>query len=171
MDNLFNSVKLARAAYSLPKPVLVHGVLRKSSRGCPPSVLQEDKTGKAAETTRGTVKAAVLKGDNMSSDLVVASCYDQKPFYMISSKCEEVSWEQVTKNLWSSSLKKQTDFTFLRLSLSHDYNFEMNDNNIVDQLWLVYRIMHFQRNNKWWWALFLWDILQVRGGLLGTDEE
>ena len=39
MDNLFNSVKLARAAYSLPKPVLVHGVLRKSGRGCPPSVL------------------------------------------------------------------------------------------------------------------------------------
>jgi hypothetical protein len=74
------------AAYSLPKPVLVHGVLRKSGRGCPPSVLQEDKTGKAAEATRGTVKAAVLKGDSMSSDLVVASCYDQKPFYMISSK-------------------------------------------------------------------------------------
>ena len=156
MDNLFNSGKLARAAYSLPKPVLVHRVLRKSGRGCPPSVLQEDKTGKAAEAARGTVKAAVLKGDSMSSDLVVASCYDQKPFYMISSKCEEVSWEPVTKKLWSSSLKKQTDFTFLRWSLSHDYNFEMNDNDIADQLRLVYRIMRFQRNNKWWWALFLW---------------
>jgi hypothetical protein len=134
MDNLFNSVKLARTAYSLPKPVLVHGVLRKSGRGCPPCVLQEDKTGKAADATRGKVKAAVLKGDSMSSDLVVASCYDQKPFYMISSKCEEVSWKPVTKKLWSSRLKKQTDFTFLRWSLSHDYNFEMNDNDIVDQL-------------------------------------
>jgi hypothetical protein len=30
MDNLFNSVKLAWAAYSLEKPVLVHGVLRKT---------------------------------------------------------------------------------------------------------------------------------------------
>jgi hypothetical protein len=28
MDNLFNSVKLAQAAYSLPNPVLIHGVLR-----------------------------------------------------------------------------------------------------------------------------------------------
>jgi hypothetical protein len=75
---------------------------------------------------------------------------------MISSKCEEVSWEPVAKKLWSSSLKKQTDFTFLRWSLSHDYNFEMNDNDIADQLRLVYRIMRFQQNNKWWWALFLW---------------
>jgi hypothetical protein len=156
MDNLFNSVKLARGAYSLPKPVLVQGVLRKSGRGCPPSVLQEDKTGKQAEAARGTVKAAVLKGDSMSSDLIVALCYDQKPFYMISSKAEEVSWAPITKKVWSSSLKAMVDFTFLRWSLLHYYNFEMNDNDIADQLRLVYRIMRFQRNNKWWWALFLW---------------
>ena len=88
--------------------------------------------------------------------MVVALCYDQKPFYMILSKCKEVSWKPVTKKLWSSRLKKQTNFTFLRWSLTHDYNFEMNDNDIADQLRLVYRIMRFQRNNKWWWALFLW---------------
>jgi hypothetical protein len=48
MDNLFNSVKLAQAAYSLPNPVLIHGVLRKSGRGCPPCVMQEEKQGRAA---------------------------------------------------------------------------------------------------------------------------
>ena len=31
----------------------------------------------------------------------------------------------------------------------------MNDNDIANQLRLVYRFMRFQRNNKWWWALFL----------------
>jgi hypothetical protein len=62
MDNLFRSVKLARAAYSLPKPVLVHGVFRKSGCGCPPCGIQEDKIGKHAEAARGMVKAAVLKG-------------------------------------------------------------------------------------------------------------
>jgi hypothetical protein len=46
--------------------------------------MQEEKTGRAADAARGTVKAAVLKGDSRSSNLVVASCYDQKPFYMIS---------------------------------------------------------------------------------------
>ena len=156
MDNLFNSVKLSRAAYSLPKPVFIHGVLRKSGRGCPPCVVQEEKVGKHAEAARGTVKVAVLKGDNMSSDLVVASCYDQKPFCMISSKCDKVSWTPVAKKVWSSNLKQNVDFTFLCWSLSHGYNFEMNDNDIANQLRLVYRIMRFQCNNKWWWALFLW---------------
>ncbi len=76
MDNLFNSVKLAQAAYLLPNPVLIHGVLRKSGGGCPPCIVPEEKTGRAADQARGTVtvKAAVLKGDRRSSDLIVASC-------------------------------------------------------------------------------------------------
>ena len=157
MDNLFNSVKLAQAAYSLPNPVLVHGVLRKSGRGCPANVVQEDlKTGRAADAARGTVKAAVLKGDSRSSNLIVASCYDQKPFYMISHSCESVTWVPIEKKVWSSALKKMVDFSFLRWNLSDDYNYEMNDNDVADQLRLVYRIMRFQRNVKWWWALFLW---------------
>jgi hypothetical protein len=155
MDNLFNSVKLSHAAYSLPKPVLVHSVLRKSGRGCPPCVIQEDKVGRAAEVARGTVKVAVLKGDSMSSDLVIALCFVQNPFYKISSKCEKVSWEPVKKKVWSSRFNQMTNFSFLRWSLSNDYNYQMNDND-TDQLRLMYHIMHFQRNNMWWWALFLW---------------
>ena len=119
-------------------------------------MIQEEKTGKVAKAARGTVKAAVLKGESQSSDLVVASCYDQKPFYMISHSCESITWVPVTKKVWSSTLKKNVDFAFLRWNLSNDYNFEMNDNDIADQLRLVYRFMRFQRNNKWWWALFLW---------------
>jgi hypothetical protein len=69
---------------------------------------------------------------------------------MISSKVEEVMWASITKKVWSSSLKADVDFTFLRWSLSHVYNYEMNDNDIADQLRLVYRIMRFQRSNKWW---------------------
>ena len=156
MDNLFNSVRLAQAAYSLPKPVLIHGVLRKSGRGCPPCVFQDEKTGKAAELARGTVKAAVLKGDSRSSNLVVASCYDQKPFYMISHSCESVTWTTCERTVYSSTLRSTVPYKFLRWNLSDDYNFEMNDNDIADQLRLVYRLMRFQRNNKWWWALFLW---------------
>ncbi len=76
MDNLFNSVKLAPATYLLPKPVFVHGVLRKSGRGCPPCVMQEEELGKHTHAARGTVKAAVLKEDSVSSDLVVALCYE-----------------------------------------------------------------------------------------------
>ncbi len=156
MDNLFNSVKLSRAAYSIEKPVLVHGVLRKTGRGALPMVFLEEKTSKAAEAARGTVKAAVLKGDSLSSDLVVASCFDQKPFYMISHNCESIGWMPITKKLWSLAMKQDVDHTFLWWSLSDQYNFEMNNNDIANQLRLVYRIIRFQRNNKWWWALFLW---------------
>jgi hypothetical protein len=149
MDNLFNLVKHGRAAFTLSKPVLVHGVLRKSGRGCPPCVIQEEKIGKHAKAAWGTVKAVVLKGDSMLSNLVIALCYDQKLFYMISSKCKEVTWAPITKKVWSSALKENVDFTFLRWSLSHDYNYQMNDNDITDQLRLVYHIMCFQCNNKW----------------------
>jgi hypothetical protein len=75
---------------------------------------------------------------------------------MISHSCEKVSWTPVTKKVWSSNLKKLVDYSFLHWNLSNNYNFEMSNNNIADQLWLVYLIMWFQRNNKWWWALFLW---------------
>jgi hypothetical protein len=153
MDNLFNSVKLFCTAFCLKKPVLVHRVLRKSGQGCPPYVLQE--AGRAANAARGTVKAVVLKGDGQSSDLVIALCYDQKPFYMISSRCKSVTWMPIMTKLWSTSLQRKVNFTFLRWSMSNDYNFQMNDNDIADQLQLMYQIMHFQRNNKWWWALFL----------------
>jgi hypothetical protein len=110
MDNLFNLVKLAHAVYSLPKPNLVHSFLRKSSHGCPWCVVQEDKVGRLAKVAKGTVKVAVLKGDSMSLDLVITSCFDQKPFYMISSKCKKVSWEPVTKKNWSSRLTLVSSF-------------------------------------------------------------
>jgi hypothetical protein len=119
-------------------------------------VFQEEKAGRAADAARGTVKVAVLKGDGQLSDLVIALCYDQKPFYMILSRCESVTWTPIRKKLWSTSLQRKVDFTFLRWSMSNDYNFQMNDNDIADQLRLVYWIMRFQSNNKWWRALFLW---------------
>jgi len=156
MDNLFNSVKLAQAACSLPNPVLIHGVLCKSGRGCPSNVVQEDKPGRAADAARGTVKAAVLKGNSQSSNLVVASCYDQKPFYMILLSCENVTWMPISNRVCRKALKQNVDFSFLWWNLSDKYNFKMNDNKVADQLRLIFWIMRFQQNVKWWWALFLW---------------
>jgi hypothetical protein len=72
----------------------------------------------------------------------------KKSFYMISHSCENVLWTPITKKVLSNNLKKLVDYTFLHWNLSEDYNLEMNNNNIADQLWLVYCIMRFQRNNK-----------------------
>eukprot|EP00569_Conticribra_weissflogii_P012303 CAMPEP_0171382564 /NCGR_PEP_ID=MMETSP0879-20121228/34535_1 /TAXON_ID=67004 /ORGANISM="Thalassiosira weissflogii, Strain CCMP1336" /LENGTH=82 /DNA_ID=CAMNT_0011894359 /DNA_START=30 /DNA_END=278 /DNA_ORIENTATION=+ len=66
---------------------------RKSNRGVPPCVIQEDeKNGKRAGAAQGTVKAAVLKGDPRASNVIVASVYGQKPFYMISSVAKNITW-------------------------------------------------------------------------------
>jgi hypothetical protein len=67
---------------------------------------------------------------------------------MISHSCENVSWLPVTKKVWSSNLKKLVDHSFLRWNLSNDYNFEMNNNNIANQLRLVYCIMRFQKKQQ-----------------------
>jgi len=75
-------VNLARATYSLPTKVKVHGVIRKSGHGVTHVVFQEEQTGKRADAHRGMTKVAVLKGDSKSLDMVTASCYNQKPFYM-----------------------------------------------------------------------------------------
>ena len=158
MDNLFNSVNLARAAFSLPTKVKTHGVLRKTGRGVNEVVIQEEQKGKRADAVRGTVKAAVLRGDSKSSNLIVASCYDQKPFYMISHSIEEITWVVHSKRIWSHALGRNVDFNFLRWNLSHDYNYEMNDNDVADQLRLVYRLQRMQRNQKWWWALWMWAL-------------
>ena len=45
--------------------------------------MQEELKGKASEANWGTVKVAVLKGDPWAEGVVVASIFDQKPFYMI----------------------------------------------------------------------------------------
>ena len=58
--------------------------------------------------------------------------------------------------MWSSVLRRNVEFKFLHRVLSNDYNYEMNGNDVANQLCLVYRIICLQRNNKWWWALWLW---------------
>ena len=157
MDNLFVSVLLARAAYGLKQKVKIHGVIRKSGRGVPPAVIQEDLgTGRRADAARGTTKVAVLRDDSKSSNLIVASCYDQKPFYMLSHSIEEVTWVEKVRKVWSRMFGCPMPYKFLRWILSDDYNFEMNDNDIADQLRLVYRLQRMQRNQKWWWALWMW---------------
>ncbi len=89
-------------------------MLRKSGWGSPPCLFQEEKRGRAAKAARGTVKAATLWGNSLSLDLVVASSYDQKLFYMILHSCESVTWVPVMKKVWSSTRKKTIDFNFLR---------------------------------------------------------
>ena len=179
MDNLYNSVKFARHAYSLQVPqdrgeprkkrVKTQGVVRPHGRGVTELVKQTVPKNKAAlEAARGTTKVAVLTGDPMSEHLIMASCVDQKPFYMLSMAAEKIDWVTKKKMIYSHTAKKEVEHSFLRWSLSDTYNNEMNDNDIADQLRLIYRCLRFLRNTKWWWAefLFIWETGMVNAYLL-----
>ena len=138
MDNIFNYLRLAHESFNLPKTVLTDGSIKKSGRGVPPCVIQQELKGKHAKTARGTVKAAVLKGDSKLCNLVIVSNYDQKPIYMIKYSIPKITWTTITKKVWSSKLGKSVLFKFLWCNVSHDYNYEMNDNDAADQLHLIY---------------------------------
>ena len=79
----------------------MHGVIWKSGRGVPAIVLQEELGGKRADAVRGTVKVAVLKEDSELHDLIIASCYDQTPFYMLTHSVTEVTWVEHVKRVYS----------------------------------------------------------------------
>ncbi len=63
----------------------------KSGCGVPSLVFQDEVKGKRADAVHGTVKAAVLTNNSSSSNLISASCYDQKPFYLISHSIPQVT--------------------------------------------------------------------------------
>ena len=133
-------------------------------------MIEEIKNGKGREQYRMTDDA--LSGLRAASDLLpvekaAASYLDMffkekripsKVFEVTDSQgithsIPKITWTTMTKRVWSSKLGKLVLFKCLRCNVSHDYNYEMNDNDVADQLRLIYQIMRFQRNNKWWWEL------------------
>ncbi len=124
----------------------------------PQLVFQDEVTRKRTNATWGTVKAAVLKNDSRSSILIITSCYDQKPFYTISYCISNVSWIKCSKLIWSNQFKKVINYKFLRWNISDNYNFEISNNGLGNQLKLLFCMQRFHRNGKWLWALWIWGI-------------
>ena len=65
MENLYNSVRFAKACYKHLKNIIVHGVIRSGGSGVTNYVKQEwAKKNKAQAQVRGTVKADFLEGSH-----------------------------------------------------------------------------------------------------------
>jgi hypothetical protein len=80
LDNLYNSMKFARGAFSGKNCIVVHGVTCKSGHGLPPYILQEEvKNQKEAEKVRGHTKAAVLEVQSVQTLLSLA-CMTQSQY-------------------------------------------------------------------------------------------
>ena len=71
----------------------MHGVTRKSGRGLPASIVQEElHNRKEQEKVRGTVITDELVGDNKCPSLIAVSIYDTKPVHFISMSVDNIKW-------------------------------------------------------------------------------
>ena len=87
---------------------MIYGVTRKSGRGIPKCILQEEvSTKEDLAKTRGTVKVAKLVGDDCIQGLVAVSLYDTKPVYIMTNAIEEVKWIKKDRELYDKSQNKK----------------------------------------------------------------
>jgi Transposase IS4 len=157
MDNLYLSAAFPKLCYNHSKAVLIAGVTRKTGRGLPNHVLQEEAKNKRAQmAVRGTVKAAVLVGDRDCPNLVASSVYDTKPVHFLSMVCESIKWVEKTRPVYDAKERRMVGVKFLRLNVNDDYNQDMGHVDVADQLRGNYRMDHWQRQYKWWWSIWLW---------------
>jgi len=69
------------------------------------------------ELVRHTVKAAVLKGDEVCSGLVSVSLYDIKPLYFLSMVCENIIWIKKMRQVYNTQGLKRFKMPFYRLNI------------------------------------------------------
>ena len=140
-DNLYLSAKFAKASFAHRNKIRISGPTRKSGRGLPRCVLQEEKTSPAEiHAVCGTVKAAVLVGDEEVPDLVAVSYYNQKPVHFLSTICESIKWIECHKEVYCVKTEQVEMMKFLCLNFNNSYNHDMGGVDIADQLCNYYRI-------------------------------
>ena len=145
-DNLYLSAKFAKASFAHRNKIRISGPMRKSGRGLPKCVLQEEKTSPAEiRAVHGTVKAAVLVGDEEGPDLVAVSYYNQKPVHFLSMICESIKWIECHKEVYCVETEQVETMKFLCLNINNSYNQDMGGIDVANQLRNYYRFDHWSR--------------------------
>ena len=90
---------------------------------CWKKIIQKDvKSKKKHDKVRGEVKAAVMKGDTISSDVLVYSLYETNPVYIISTASDNAKLTPTQNKVYSKIEKKTVDMKFHCLDFIHMYN-------------------------------------------------
>lgn len=160
LDNLFMSAKLCRTAYvELNSKVMMHGVTRASGRGLPEFVIQKEVTGVLEkQALTGTLKAAVLIGDNKCPALLACSVYDSKPVHFLSTAAKEIKWLTKDRQVHDYTIDDRVSMLFLRTNMQEMYNYGMNKIDLGDQYRGQYKMDYWKRQSKWWMALWLFGL-------------
>ena len=155
------SDKFCKYTFNHNNKINLHGVTRKSSRGLPESVLQEEVSNKKyQEEVRGTVRAADLIYDNYCTSLIAVSVYDTKPVHFLTMATERIFWEEKSRDVFDKATNQMAKTKYLRLNVNDDYNYGMGGADIADQIRGSYCFDHCLYNFKWWHSIFWW-VVQV----------
>ena len=99
---------------------------------------------------RGTVKAAILKGDPDFPSLVATSVYDTKPVHFLSMVATTIEWIVKERLVYNKETDRQEVMRFLSLNVNNDSNCDMGHVENADQLRNYYLFDHCLRRFKWW---------------------
>ena len=97
--------------------------------------------------------------------IVCTSLYDVKPFYMMSTVAEDITWTKCFTTVYCCIKRKKVRVPFYRLNLANMYNNKMGRVDVGDQLRSYYRFDHWMRKRKWWWSFWMWAM-----GMLLTNS-
>ena len=138
MDNLFNSEKLFTAL--MIAKCLAHGVARPTGRGVPDGIKQAIELNvKKADALKGTTTAARLAHSKACPNLLAVCVYDNKPVHLLSTVAESVEWIVKKRKVFQQEANQMKMMGYLRLNVIDDYNSNMNQVDIADQLRGQYR--------------------------------
>ena len=134
------SAKFCRDAYNHTKIIILHVVTRKSGRGLPASIMQEElHNRKEQEKVQGTVISAELVGNSKCPSLISVYVYDTKPVNFLSMEVDNIKWTENKIEVYDRSIGPMTTMKFLRLNVNNDYNYGMGGADIADHMLGFYR--------------------------------
>jgi hypothetical protein len=138
---------------------LAHGVTRLTGRGVPDGIKQAIELNvKKADALKGTTIAARLAHSKACPNLLAVCVYDNKPVHLLSTVAESVEWIVKKRKVFQREANQMKMMGYLRLNVIDDYNSNMNQVDIADQLRGQYRPDRWMRHKKWWWSIFIWGI-------------
>ena len=118
-------------------------------RGVPKCVMQKKMTRTEEKNcARGTLRVAHLKGDSKIDGLVALSYYYSKPFYMMSNSTDCIKWIKKQRKVWRKDEQRSVQICYHRLNIIDDYNHNMNNVDIADQVRGSYRFDHWMIKRK-----------------------
>ena len=129
------SAKFFRDAYNHTKITILHGVTRKSGRGLPASIMQEElHNRKEQEKVQGTVLSADLVGNSNCPSLTFVYVYDTKPVHFLSMEVDNIKLTEKKMEVYDRSIGPMTTIKFLRLNMNYDYNYGMGGSEIAEHM-------------------------------------